>query len=106
MVLNSAYQAFFESFGGKNRGFPNKCLFVIYESHSIYLGYQLVLSQFRSVMKGSVNAVRGYSLSCGAYYSEKPCDDSECRTCEYSNLVRNFPAVVNQRNYVEGFERE
>ena len=81
--------------------FFHRYLFIYFIS-----GKQLLLSQLRSIMKGSTNQVRGYSLSCPTFLSEKSCGDDGCRTCSYAYLVRSFPDLVQREDYVSGFERE
>ena len=66
----------------------------------------MLLSRLRSIMKGSGNQIRGYSLSCPTFLSERFCGDDSCRTCRYAYLVRAFPELVQRTEYVSGFERE
>lgn len=60
----------------------------------------------RSILKGQINQIRGYSLSCPTFLAEEVCGDDDCRTCKYAFLVRNFPEVVQRKEYVLGFERK
>ena len=65
-----------------------------------------MLAKLKSVLKGSMNQVRGYSLSCVTYHLEKACDDPLCKTCKIASLVRGFGKLVERNDYVDGYRRK
>ena len=72
--------------------------------NEIFIGAQLVVSQMKCVLKGSLHQIRGYQMSCPTSTLERSCGSDECRTCRMAYMIRSFAALVDRVDYADLYD--